>query len=49
MNVVLLPQTQQKIIIGVILLVSLIMFEVLNNRSRKVKIERRGKKVEATL
>ncbi len=37
MNVVLLPQTQQKIIIGVILLVSLVVFEMMNRRSLKVK------------
>ncbi len=48
MNVVLLPQTQQKIIIGVILLISLIMFEVLNHRSRKIKLEKGGKKVLTT-
>lgn len=48
MNVVLLPQTQQKIIIGVILLISLIMFEVLNRRSRKIKLEKGGKKVLTT-
>jgi ribose transport system permease protein/rhamnose transport system permease protein len=36
MNVILLPQTQQKIIIGVILLVSLIVFEIINRHSLKV-------------
>lgn len=40
MSVILLPQTQQKIIIGVILLVSLIAFELLNRRSLRVKKQR---------
>lgn len=38
MNVVLLPQTQQKIILGIILLISLIAFEIIGRREKKVKI-----------
>ncbi len=37
MNVVLLPQTQQKIVLGIVLLVSLITFELMNRRSLKAK------------
>ncbi len=47
MNVVLLPQTQQKIIIGMILLISLIMFEIINRRGRMVKKDKREPKVKA--
>ena len=37
MNVVLLPQTQQKIILGIVLLVSLITFEIIARHDLKVK------------
>lgn len=37
MNVILLPQTQQKIIIGVILLLSLVAFDIINRRTARVK------------
>jgi ribose transport system permease protein/rhamnose transport system permease protein len=37
MNVILLPQTQQKIIIGLILLISLVAFEIINRHGLKVK------------
>ena len=37
MNVVLLPQTQQKIILGIVLLVSLITFEIIAQHDLKVK------------
>jgi ribose/xylose/arabinose/galactoside ABC-type transport system permease subunit len=36
MNVILLPQTQQKIILGIVLLISLITFELLRRRGLKV-------------
>jgi ribose/xylose/arabinose/galactoside ABC-type transport system permease subunit len=37
MNVVLLPQTQQKIILGIVLLISLITFEIINRHDLKAK------------
>jgi ribose/xylose/arabinose/galactoside ABC-type transport system permease subunit len=37
MNVILLPQTQQKIIIGIILLMSLVVFEIINRHGLKIK------------
>ena len=37
MNVVLLPQTQQKIILGFVLLISLITFEIIAWRETRVK------------
>jgi len=37
MNVVLLPQTQQKIILGIVLLVSLITFEIISRHDLKAK------------
>lgn len=45
MGVVLLPQTQQKIVIGLILLISLVAFEMIKQRANKVKL---NKKVELT-
>ena len=38
MNAILLPQTQQKVVIGVILLVSLVVFGIINQRDKKVKL-----------
>lgn len=38
MNAVLLPQTQQKIIIGVILLVSLMAFDIINRRAARAGV-----------
>ncbi|MEG2860167.1 MAG: ABC transporter permease, partial [Clostridia bacterium] len=37
MNIVLLPQTQQKIVLGIVLLLSLITFELLGRHDRKVQ------------
>jgi ribose/xylose/arabinose/galactoside ABC-type transport system permease subunit len=37
MNVILLPQTQQKIIIGLILLISLVVFEIINRYGLNLK------------
>ncbi len=46
MNVVLLPQTQQKIVLGVILLGSLIVFEIMERKERTLKGKAR---MEATV
>ncbi len=42
MNVVLLPQTQQKIVLGIILLGSLVAFEVVERRARSQKAKERA-------
>lgn len=43
MNVVLLPQTQQKIILGIVLLISLITFELLRRRELQLRSKKRIK------
>lgn len=45
MNAILLPQTQQKVIIGMILLISLVAFEIINQRAKKVKLDKKTKLV----
>lgn len=47
MNIVQLPQTQQKIFLGIILLISLIIFEIISQSEKKAKGEARRLAAEA--
>ena len=49
MNVVLLPQTQQKIILGIVLLISLITFEIISRHDLKAKGKARLLAAQKTL
>jgi len=37
MNVILLPQTQQRVVLGIVLLLSLVVYSLISNRSTRVK------------
>ena len=43
MNVLLLPQTMQKIVLGLLLLISLVVFEIMNQRERRAVYKKADK------